>query len=113
MSNGLCDNPVMKTAIQFMPVVELSAPVQIHMTNDLPTSLNSAKPNSAMPSTLQFQEIPIGQHFEFRGHRYRKLARNMASDEDRNGAIFMDQTEVLPDPFAHQAHSEEVNRVRR
>jgi len=52
-----------------------------------------------MPSTLQFQEIPIGAHFEFRGRRYQKLALSMASDEDRNGTIFMAQTEVGPDPI--------------
>ena len=52
-----------------------------------------------MPSTIQFQEIPIGQHFEFRGRRYKKIAPSMASDEDRNGNIFQAQTEVLLDPF--------------
>ena len=57
-------------------------------------------PTPEMPSTIQFQEIPIGQHFEFRGRRYRKLALSMASDEDRNGTSFMAQTEVLPDPFS-------------
>ena len=49
--------------------------------------------------TIQFQEIPIGGYFEFRGRRYRKLALSLASDEDRNGNLFMAQTEVLPDPF--------------
>jgi hypothetical protein len=58
--------------------------------------MNSTNP---MPPTLQFQEIPIGQFFEYRGRRYRKLALSMASDEDRNGNIFQAQTEVLPDPF--------------
>jgi len=53
-----------------------------------------------MPTTIQFQEIPIGQHFEFRGRRYRKLALSMASDEDRIGNIFQAQTEVLPDPLS-------------
>jgi hypothetical protein len=52
-----------------------------------------------MHSTIQFQEIPIGQFFEYRGRRYRKLALSMASDEDRNGNIFQAQTEVLPDPL--------------
>ena len=55
-----------------------------------------------MPSPPQFQEIPIGQFFEFRGRRYKKLALSLASDEDRNGAIFRTETEVLPDPFVHQ-----------
>ena len=49
---------------------------------------------------VQFQEIAIGGYFEFRGRRYQKLALNMASDEDRNGSIFMNQTEVSPDPYA-------------
>ena len=48
---------------------------------------------------FQFQEIPIGGHFEFRGRRYKKLALSMASDEDRNGTIFLAQTEVGPDPI--------------
>jgi hypothetical protein len=52
-----------------------------------------------LPSTIQFQEIQIGQHFEFRGRRYRKLALSMACDEDRMGNIFQAQTEVLPDPL--------------
>jgi hypothetical protein len=64
-----------------------------------------------MPSTaqrLQFQEIPVGRFFEFRGRRYKKLALSMASDEDRYGTIFRAETEVLPDPFGHQASSSEV-----
>jgi hypothetical protein len=60
------------------------------------STMNSTNP---MPRTLQFQEIPIGQFFEYRGRRYRKLALSMASDEDRNGNIFQAQVEVLPDPF--------------
>jgi hypothetical protein len=67
-----------------------------------PTTLEKiTSPNSPRRPTVQFQEIPIGQHFEFRGRRYRKLALSMASDEDRNGNIFQAQTEVLPDPFSH------------
>jgi hypothetical protein len=63
-----------------------------------PTTLQTtANPNSTMPPTVEFQEIHIGQFFEFRGRRYKKLALSMASDEDRNGTIFMAQTEVLPD----------------
>ena len=58
------------------------------------------QPRHPSASTIQFQEIPIGQHFEFRGRRYRKLALSMACDEDRMGNIFQAQTEVLPDPFA-------------
>jgi len=58
------------------------------------------QPRHPTASTIQFQEIPIGQHFEYRGRRYRKLALSMACDEDRIGNIFQAQTEVLPDPFA-------------
>ena len=65
-------------------------------------------PNSPMPTTIQFQEIPIGQFFEYRGRRYRKLALSMASDEDRNGNIFQAQTEVLPDPFLRNGPSPEA-----
>ena len=61
-----------------------------------------------MPSTIQFQEIPIGQFFEFRGRRYKKLALSMASDEERNGNIFQGQTEVLPDPLSRDALRSEV-----
>jgi hypothetical protein len=52
-----------------------------------------------MPSTIQFQEIPVGGHFEFRCRRYCKIAPSMAEDEDRNGTIFQAETEVLPDPL--------------
>jgi hypothetical protein len=65
-----------------------------------------------MPPTIQFQEIPIGQHFEFRGRRYRKLALNLAGDEDRYGNIFQAQTEVLPDPLP-QASCSAVSRNRQ
>jgi hypothetical protein len=58
-----------------------------------------------MPPTIQFQEIPIGQHFEFRGRRYQKLALSLARDEDHYGNIFQAQTEVLPDPFASRPPS--------
>jgi hypothetical protein len=49
-----------------------------------------------MPLIIQFQDIPIGGHFEFRGCHYQKLALSMAGDEERNGNIFMAQTEVMP-----------------
>jgi hypothetical protein len=52
------------------------------------------------PLGLQFQEIPIGEFFEYRSRRYRRIAVSMASDEERNGAIFLAQTEVMPDPFS-------------
>ena len=42
-----------------------------------------------MPTTIQFQEIPIGQRFEFRGRRSKKLALSMAEDEDHYGNIFL------------------------
>ena len=68
---------------------------------------------SSRPSTLQFQEIPIGQFFELHGRRYGKLALSMASDEDRNGNIFQAQTEVLPDPFSRSDPGPEGSYVRR
>ena len=77
--------------------------------DDLPVDHPSiGRTQSPMPSTLQFQQVPIGQFFEFRGRRYRKLALSLASDEDRNGAIFRAETEVLPDPLGHQASFQEV-----
>jgi len=66
---------------------------------DLSMHQRITSPNSPRRPTDQFQEIPIGQFFEYRGRRYRKLAISMASDEDRNGNIFQAQTEVLPDPL--------------
>jgi len=54
---------------------------------------------------MQFQEIPVGGHFEFRGRRYEKLALSMARDEDHYGNIFQAQTEVLPDPLTQRALS--------
>ena len=70
------------------------------MLSELSPSTPPPSPTPDMPSTIQFQEIPIGQFFEYRGRRYKKLALSMASDEDRNGNIFQAQTEVLPDPLA-------------
>ena len=70
------------------------------MLSGLGPSTPTPNPSPEMPSTIQFQEIPIGQFFEFHGRRYKKLALSMASDEDRNGNIFQAQTEVLPDPFS-------------
>ena len=65
-----------------------------------------------MHSTIQFQEIPIGQFFEYRGRRYRKLAVSMASDEDRIGNIFQAQTEVFPDPLPQAYLPSEVARCQ-
>jgi hypothetical protein len=66
------------------------------------------------PRTLQFQEIPVGGYFEYRGRRYLKLALSMASDEDRNGSIFMAQVEVLPDPFSRSGPTPEtIDRLRK
>jgi len=61
-----------------------------------------------MPSIIQFQEIPIGQFFEFRGRRYEKLALSRAGDEDRNSTIFLAQTEVLPGSFPPATFPSEV-----
>ncbi len=46
---------------------------------------------------IQFQQLPLGARFEFRGRRYEKLALAMARDEDRCGNIFQDETQVLWD----------------
>jgi hypothetical protein len=80
--------------------------------NDPSMRQRITSPNSPMPSTIQFQQIPMGQFFEFRGRRYRKLALSMASDEDRNGNIFQAQTEVLPDPFSRSAPGPEGSYPR-
>ncbi len=45
----------------------------------------------------QFQQLPIGARFEFRGRRYEKLALSLAGDEDRCGNVFHAATEVLWD----------------
>ncbi len=47
--------------------------------------------------TAKFSQIPIGARFEFRGHRYEKLALNLARDEQRFGNIFQAETEVVPE----------------
>ena len=60
-----------------------------------------------MPATIEFQEVRIGQHFEFRGCRYQKLAVNLGRDEDHYGNLFQPQTEVLPDPFGPPTQTEE------
>ncbi len=79
---------------------EVEAGGQNPLPEDRSKLQNTTSPNPPMRPTIQFQEIPIGQFFEFRGRRYQKLALSMASDEDRNGTIFQAQTEVLPDPFS-------------
>ena len=83
------------------------------MLSELDPSTPTHKPNPEMPSTIQFQEIPIGQFFEYRGRRYRKLALSMASDEDRNGNIFQAQVEVSPDPFLRNGPTPEpIDRLK-
>ena len=47
--------------------------------------------------TTKFSQIPIGARFEFRGHRYEKLALSLARDEERLGNIFHAETEVVPE----------------
>ncbi|MCX6921868.1 MAG: hypothetical protein NT154_01420 [Verrucomicrobia bacterium] len=83
--------------------VDAAGPKPAPIDPSMPQEITS--PSSPRSPTVQFQEIPIGQHFEFRGHRYKKLAVSMASDEDRNGNIFQAETEVLPDPFARPVES--------
>ena len=46
---------------------------------------------------MRFKELPVGARFEFRGHRYEKVALSMARDEERMGNIFHDDTEVVSD----------------
>jgi hypothetical protein len=98
MSNPPCDNPAMKKESESQNQVDAAGPSPA--PNDPSTLQKITSPSSRSQSTIQFQEIPIGQFFEFRGRRYRKLALSMASDEDRNGDIFQAQTEVLPDPIS-------------
>jgi hypothetical protein len=62
-----------------------------------------------IPLIIQFQEVPLVQHFEFRDRRYQKLALSLASDEDRDSMIFQAQTEALPDPFLGAALPSEVS----
>jgi hypothetical protein len=82
LSNSTCDNPGVKNE---------SAPrnLEVKAGGSGPATQVTVKlQETTRPPTIQFQEIPIGQFFEFRGRRYRKLALSMASDEDRNGNIF-------------------------
>jgi hypothetical protein len=77
--------------------VDAAGPNPARIDPSMPQKITS--PSTRSQSTIQFQEIPIGKFFEYRGRRYKKLALSMASDEDRNGNIFQAQTEVLPDPL--------------
>lgn len=45
--------------------------------------------------TTRFGELPVGARFEFRGRRYEKLALSLARDEERQGNVFRDETEVV------------------
>lgn len=62
--------------------------------------------------TVKFQQIPIGEVFEFRGRRYRKVAMSMAHDEDRCGNIFQDHTDVVPGNRALTPAVERKSNVR-
>jgi hypothetical protein len=61
--------------------------------------------------TIQFSQIPVGARFEFRGHRYEKLALSMACDEERLGNIFHAETEVMAEAW-HPAPKEIVSSSR-
>ncbi len=92
MSNPHCDDSSMKDeSISQNPGIQATDPG---------LGVRGTTTQVPGPSTLQFQEIPIGGHFGYRDRRYRKLAISMASDEDRNGNIFRPETEVQPDPLA-------------
>ena len=96
MSNRPRNNPAMKKESEPQNQVDAAGP---NPAPDDPSMLqNITIPSSPSPPTVQFQKIQVGQHFEFRGRRYKKLALSMASDEDRIGNIFQAKTEVLPDP---------------
>ena len=98
MSNPPCDNPAMKKESEPQNQVDAASPTPAPKDPSMPQRI--ASPSSPSSPTVQFQEIQVGQFFEFRCRRYRKLALSMASDEDRIGNIFQSQTEVLPDPLA-------------
>ncbi len=56
---------------------------------------------------MRFKELPVGARFEFRGHRYEKVAISMARDEERRGNIFHDDTEVVSDTPVNQPATQE------
>ncbi len=73
---------------------------------------------------IQFQQLPLGARFEFRGRRYEKLALAMACDEDRCGNIFQDDAQVFwhrrpgeeplpmrPPPPPHRTAPSPINRM--
>jgi hypothetical protein len=73
---------------------------------------------------IQFQQLPIGARFEFRGRRFEKLALSMAGGEDRCATIFRDDTEVFwdrrpgeeprpvrPPPPPHRTAPSPINRM--
>ena len=109
MSNPRCDHP----ADEQRSTIDVGSPTPPGGPRFPPSSRSGTviEPDnllsqSIMPPTLEFQQIRIGQHFEFRGRRYQKLALSLAGDEDRYGNIFQAQTEVLPDPFPQRPTSE-------
>ena len=97
MSNLPCDNQAMKSESEPQNQVDAAGPNPAPNDPSMPQRI--ASPSSPSSPTFQFQEIQVGQFFEFRCRRYKKLALSMASDEDRIGNIFQAQTEVLPDPL--------------
>lgn len=47
--------------------------------------------------TVRFDEVPVGGRFEFRGRRFEKIELSVARDEERWGAVFHEETEVVED----------------
>jgi len=58
---------------------------------------NPDRSRVAKALVLRFFELPVGARFEFRGHRYQKVARGFAADEERMGNLFHADTEVITD----------------
>src|SRR5262245_32534088 len=95
MSNLLCNSSAVKTEFR-----QEQHEVQGEPNSTPQRRVSHQRCDAPIPRklpTVHFESIPIGGRFEYRGHRYRKLALSMASDEDRNGNVFMAHVEVLPD----------------
>jgi len=65
----------------------------------------------ASAQIVRFIELPVGARFEFRGHRYEKVDRGFAADEDRAGNLFHADTEVLAHHGTATGRSDVVRRT--
>ena len=74
--------------------------------NQIPSQTALMEPRR---NTFRFCDIPIGARFIHKGRVFFKLAKSMAEDEDRVGAIFQDETPVEVGDASNQTAPDSEN----